>query len=408
MKDRLGPLALMAVLIIATLTAWTPQYWGATVIHAGLFGLGAVWAAISAVRQRMQWISTWLYVPLVAVAIWGPLQLVLGTTVYRFATAQASLHWLVPLVTFTLATQWLQQRSARETFLNVLVIFGFILVVVSVLQSITAPNLAFWLFESPFRVIGPFVYRNQFAAFVALLLPISLVRMMSQQNQSVGWGFISATMFAAVVMSASRAGTILLAAETVTVLVAGWSRGLVSSRVAGLLFLQITVLLGLCVGVVGWEALGSHFQDQTSGAIRTKLFQSTLHMIGDRPWQGWGLGTWTNVYPAYALFDNSQIANAAHADWAQWTAEGGVPFALFLLWIAGRSIGYLWRSLWGLGVLAIFAYSFVDYPTREPVLSAILFALLGAMVTASQERSETIRIRRKRQTDIRRKLPIAS
>ncbi len=384
MEFRLATAALLAVLIAGVLVAWSPAFWAVSVLHIGLFTLCAVWLAV-AVFKRESFAVNWLFVPLILTALWGPAQIALRTTVYSFDTVSSSLNWLADFAVFAIAVQLLRTRRLRDTFLDALLYFGFALMVVSIVQSFTSPRQVFWLFESSYRVIGPFVYKNQFAAFAELLLPIALYRMLTRRHRAFVFGFMGATMFAAVVMSASRLGTILLALEILFALVAGWGRRLVTSRVALQLFLQMFVLLALCTAVVGWGALGEHFRDQTSGAIRHNLLLSTLQMIRDRPWFGWGLGNWKVVYPAYALFDNAQFANAAHSDWTQWTSEGGIPFALLLAAVFMKSVFLSWRWLWGAGSLFVLIHSFFDYPAREPVIGAILFALLGAMCAAAAE-----------------------
>jgi O-antigen ligase len=379
-----GALALSLVLLCALLVAWSQAFWPVSVLHVGLFALGVAAAAASLIHPP-RWPATWIYLPLALAAVWGPLQLAFGSTVYRFETLTSSLNWLADLVAFLLAAQFLYARALRDRFLSILLYAGFAIVVIGILQSYTAPGEAFWMFESRDRVIGPFVYKNQFAAFIELLLPISLYRMLVDERRAWVYALLSATMFAAVVMAASRAGVILVAAEVVFVMVAGSRRRLVSGKTAALLLLQMLVLVAICIAVLGWEALGHQFQNQASGAMREKFLESSLQMIRDRPALGWGLGNWKLVYPQYALYDNSLYANAAHNDWAQWTAEGGIGFALLLLWIAVRGAAWTWRWMWGAGVLFVLVHSFIDYPTREPVIGAILFALMGAMAAAAEE-----------------------
>jgi O-antigen polymerase len=114
-------------------------------------------------------------------------------------------------------------------------------------------------------------------------------------------------------------------------------------------------------------------------AVRREFLRSSLAMIGDRPWMGFGLGTWSTAYPGYALFDNGLFANQAHSDWAQWTVEGGVPFFLFMLSIAVWSVRAAARWLWGVGVVSIFLHCLVDYPIQRPALSGLFFVLLGVL-----------------------------
>jgi len=108
-------------------------------------------------------------------------------------------------------------------------------------------------------------------------------------------------------------------------------------------------------------------------------------MIRDRPWMGFGLGTWSTAYPGYALFDNGLFANQAHNDWAQWAAEGGLPFFFMMLSIAIWSVRAAARSVWGVGIVAVFLHCLVDYPIQRPALAGLFFVLLG--VLAAQEKN---------------------
>jgi O-antigen ligase len=112
---------------------------------------------------------------------------------------------------------------------------------------------------------------------------------------------------------------------------------------------------------------------------RRELLHSTLDMIQERPAMGFGLGTWSTAYPAYAYSDDGLFANQAHNDWAQWAAEGGLPFFLFLLSIAVWSIRPAAHSLWGVGVVSVFLHCLVDYPIQRPALGGPFFVLLGVL-----------------------------
>ena len=106
-------------------------------------------------------------------------------------------------------------------------------------------------------------------------------------------------------------------------------------------------------------------------------------MVRDRPLTGFGLGTWSEVYPGFARFDDGLFANQAHNDWAQWAAEGGIPFFLLMVGVVAGAVRPAFRSLWGLGLLAVFVHCFVDYPMQQrPALAAFFFALLGIVMHA--------------------------
>ena len=96
-------------------------------------------------------------------------------------------------------------------------------------------------------------------------------------------------------------------------------------------------------------------------------------MVPLHPWFGSGMGTWPVLFPRFATFDSNVYVNEAHNDWAQWTAEGGIPFTLLLAALAFSLVRPAFRSVWGLGVIGVLSHSFVDYPLREPALMFLFF-----------------------------------
>jgi hypothetical protein len=79
--------------------------------------------------------------------------------------------------------------------------------------------------------------------------------------------------------------------------------------------------------------------------------------------------------------------NQAHNDWAQWAAEGGLPFLALLLAVAAWSLRPALRSLWGVGIVSVFVHALVDYPMQQrPALAAYFFALLGVLAASEDGR----------------------
>ena len=137
---------------------------------------------------------------------------------------------------------------------------------------------------------------------------------------------MAATMFAAVIAAVSRAGVLIVVGELIAILLFAWFRGLMP---AGKLWKTVVWAAALSVvlaAVVGWQVTLQKFREPEPYRVRRELLFSSLAMMADRPWTGFGLGTWPAVYPAYARFDNGLAANHAHNDWAEWAAEGGLPF----------------------------------------------------------------------------------
>jgi O-antigen ligase len=381
-----GAKLLLIILIAAAVVAWSPRYWPVALLHVGAFGLGILWLGWN-LAHSCTWKWDRLFLPMSIAGVWGALQLASGTTVYPFPTSRALLYWSANAVLMFLGAQFLREKPIRGSFLAGLVYFSGAIAVIGILQYYTSPGRIYWTFPLTLhaKAVGPFVYRNQFAALIELTLPPALYRVMDERRDQWVFAMLSAVMVAVVVATASRAGTLLVAIEMTLMFVLGWLRGLVSRRTMALVFGQVLALALVFTLVAGFQDVWSRFHESNPYALRGKLTASTLRMIGTRPIMGYGLGTWQTVYPEFATFDNSLFANEAHNDWAQWTAEGGVPFGMALALVALGAALLAWRTLWGLGVVFVLLHSFIDYPMREPVIGAILFVLIGAMIAADGE-----------------------
>ncbi|GAB1490107.1 hypothetical protein MASR2M8_25650 [Opitutaceae bacterium] len=137
-------------------------------------------------------------------------------------------------------------------------------------------------------------------------------------------------------------------------------------------------------------------QKMSAGGIgegRLILYGDTLQLIRQRPWFGWGWGSFQYVHPLVAsprpyrqTNQYEQYALDAHSDWLQFPAEVGLLGTGFILaslagilhWARGHG---WWRSpsreiLLGLGALALLAS--VDFPAACPAVVMSAMALLAA------------------------------
>ena len=74
---------------------------------------------------------------------------------------------------------------------------------------------------------GPFLYKNQCAAFIELVFPLAVYQSLVDRRDSLLYVGMAAAMFAAVVTAVSRAGAVLVTGELVVVLLLSWRRGLI-------------------------------------------------------------------------------------------------------------------------------------------------------------------------------------
>jgi O-antigen ligase len=273
-----------------------------------------------------------------------------------------------------------------------LFVFGVTLSVLSVIQNFTSGGRVFWAFDapSPDGVYGPFVSRNQYAAFIELLLPIACVRALAGEISRWPYLVITAGLFSCVVASASRTGLVLAAGEVIAIgAILLFRRAVSPSRLAKA-FAPLLLLAALFAAAVGPETVWERLREHDPYSSRRDMTVASVAMLRDRPLKGFGLGTWPTVYPGYATTDDGLFANQAHNDWAQAGAEGGAPvllcFAAFFVWCV--RIG--WRSPWALGLTFVLLHALVDYPIQRQALGAFFFLFAGVVVQARQTPREAV------------------
>ena len=106
---------------------------------------------------------------------------------------------------------------------------------------------------------------------------------------------------------------------------------------------------------------------------------SAVDMAKHRPWMGYGLGTFTEVYQQHSIKDFPFYANHAHNDWAEFAADGGIPFLLLILIPCAAAVPTAIRHPWGLGIIAVMLNACVDYPFPRPAVSGWFFAMLALL-----------------------------
>jgi hypothetical protein len=370
-----GQWLLFALLCFATLTAWVQELWAVCVFYAGVFVLAASRAgAIPAAH--------WLvFAALPAV---GLVQLALGITVVPAYTVEAAVRWAALAAVFAVSRQVCTSTEARHRFLTASSGFGIALAVLCLLQMNTADGRFLWIFETRPNpgIFGSFGSYNNWAHFVELMLPITLWKI-AKQPRLAGLYTVATGLFAAsVVASGSRAGTfstILILIVTLAVL--SFHHPLIRRRFVTTLAMAPVAAAAFTV-LVGWDLVIKRFQQPDLYNERRDFLYSSIELVKDRPVLGWGLGTWTSVYPHRARIDSATFVNFAHNDWAEYSVEGGLVFLAALAVPFLRAAPWMLRHPWSLGILAVLLHAWVDYPFPRPGVSGWLFAILGTLYAA--------------------------
>ncbi len=353
-----------AVLWAGILTMRIETRWALTVFETALFALAAI---VTARRRFLAGLHP-IGVILAAISVWGLLQAGFGISVDAQKTLEASLHSSANCAAFCLGVALSNEARTRRRFLTAQLIFALLLAVGAVIGLFTIGSL------------GPFAYRNQFAAFLEPAVGLAMAAAMADEKRSVAWLSMAGALLAAVVAGGSRTGSALCLALLIVVPVAAYFKGAISAGRLTRVTLVGLAAAGALVAVVGWQTILERFEEPHPFSLRAKLNHSSFEMFRDRPLTGFGLGTWPSAYPKYASYDDGTFVNQAHDDWAQWAVEGGAPMLFAMFAIVAILAPRAWRSLWGMGLLAVFVHAAVDYPFEQrPALAAYFFALMGVL-----------------------------
>jgi len=394
--QRASAVALFVITLAAISVTWRQDFWATSLPEVSLFSLAGVWliaCIVNAAPLRLGFVL----IPLVAAACWPLLQLATGATIYRWGTSVAVLYWAANAAVVFVGLQVFGDPGIRRGYQRALVVAGLVLGVVAPLQKFTAQGKIFWLFPTlyPVTVMGPFVYENHYAAFIELVLPVALTGAFSDR---AGWrtlhGLAAVVMYASVFASSSRTGFILTTLEVLVVPALAAKRAGIGWRqmaVSAAIFLGMLGVLGMSVGP---EGLYVRLRQKNPYGGRREYMESSLRMIRDKPLLGVGMGNWSVAYPAYTTFDDGFYANEAHSDWAQWAAEGGLPFAVLMLSAAVWSFPRALRTGWGIGVAVVFLHCFVDFPVKPMGVAVVFFSLMAAIAYPDDAADREGRLRR--------------
>jgi len=388
---RFSAIALFLAVVVSVCVMWVQARWPTTLPEVAAFTLGAIWVAAS-LGGWVQLRFSFGMVPLAALLLWAGFQMATGATVYAWHTKVAILYWAANLAFFFVGLQVFADRRLKMRLLHALALFGFAIAVIAPLQALEPGTKVFFLFDLPkmwWIPYGPFPYINQYAAFIELLLPIALYSALTDSNLRTFYVLAVAVMYASVIAAASRAGFALTTVELIAVPLLVLRRRRISSRVvktAGVLFGGIFIMLAVAAGPA---ALLDKFSRPDPYAGRREFVDSTVRMIRDRPLAGFGLGNWSTAYPGYAIFDDGLFVNQAHNDWAQWTAEGGIPLLAIMLTLAIWAIPRALASGWGAGIAAVFLHCLVDYPIQRTAVAIVFFVVLAAVASTRGREEDT-------------------
>ena len=373
-------LVLWLLICFGVSTVWVEGRWAISVLEAGVFAL----AAITLLRRKLARLHWAVCVPL-AISGWGLIQIVLQQSIAPGDTQWAGLYWLAAACFLGLGAM----SDDRERLLGGMLWFGALLSVLALAQMNTSHGKILWIVPTQYQdqVFGTFTYYNNYAAFIELLLPIAFWRVLRGGREWWVYAGMTTLMYGSVIACGSRAGIVLTTIELVVLLTAArWreARRKLLATLAGVI---------VFAAVAASEGVWQRFLAPDPYGMRREFHEAALAMAQARPFAGFGLGTWTSAYPAYAVADFGVIANHAHSEWGQWAAEGGWGVVALMLVLAGLAVRYSLRSIWAIGLVAVLVHALIDYPLVRLGLGCWWFTLFGlcAGIGYAPSRASTVR-----------------
>ena len=380
---------LLFLLIFATASVFVRSAWALQAFQIGIYAVVAGYLLVG-IRRKNETVSsnplTW---PIYLIPVWGVVQILTHTTSSTFTTRAEVLRWGSLVGVFFLAQVVARSSAARRWFLTIMLCFATGMAALCLLQLFTSDGRVLWLFPTGYPdVFATFPNHSNYSQFAELALPIVLWRALREGKHSWWYALAGGIIYASVIGSASRAGAILCTLEVLAMLLI-WlatrrksSHGKALDRrmrsalaVVGL----IPLFAILFTFAVGWQKVVNRFDTTEPFTGRWEFLVAATRMAQERPLTGFGLGTFPEVYQKYAVKDFPFYANHAHNDWAEFAADGGIPFLLLFLVPFAAIIPTAIRHSWGIGLVAVMLHACVDFPFPRPAVSGWMFALLAIL-----------------------------
>ena len=297
----------------------------------------------------------------------------------------------------------LRRKRAIRGLLLFAVLNALALAVLGTLQKLSAatgPYFGEVAVRQPF-FFSTFVYHNHWGSFLLLMLAAAVGLTFHFTRRSDARDALHSPAFVGIVVIFLLAATAPLSGSRsctglavlllgVTLLHTLW-RALQKRRrmneSAAAPILGAGVIVALALAGAWWLAEDSirtrvRLTREQIGAIRERgglgarsmLYEDTWRMARDRPWAGWGMGSYPHVFTRYSrqtVVDRLPVFyRDAHSDWLQALAEHGVIGSLLLAATAvSPLLGLRWRDVAGplrayllFGCAIVLLYAWIEFP----------------------------------------------
>lgn len=289
----------------------------------------------------------------------------------------------------------------RESFLAALVVvLAAGLSVFGLLQYLGFLPHPWWV---PSRFLAAtYVNHNHFSGFLELAIPLALGFFIDAETKRLPqrWFFMAAlgVMVPAFLFAQSRGAWMSLSAALCVMAFVSLRKKIAAKF--GMLSVFFFMVLVVFFVYAQSPVVAGRLQSQDPGSsgdvswqTRLKIWEGGLRMAQERPWLGFGPGTFASAFPRFRPEGLLTAANFAHNDYLQSAVEMGFLAPLILFWLFGlifkHGFGRASSSSWlvlgcAAGILSLFLHGFIDFNFHIPanLLLCTCFAALVAREAA--------------------------
>ncbi len=362
----------------------------------------------------------------------------LGRTALLKACAYAALFVLV--IGYARGDRERERRFSSLVFTG-LVGAGILIAALGVINRLSWNGRILWIWTpadwtsapAMVRASGPFVNPDDFANYMALLMPMAIAGAIHgipfRRRAGVGAfrvasGAGALVIAAAVVLSLSRAGWASAAVGVASFFLlislppaggsrasahARWRRWMLAACATAIAAIAVAAAVAIGASIMGHRDAGAAAAGAGASELgmegRIALWRGTLAMIRDFPVLGVGLGGWPAMFPCYRLPPWFPLVyREAHNDYLQFAAEAGIIGVALLVWVFARIVTSLSRVIrtraddWPLvaaliaAVPAMATHEMFDFCLHIPA-NAVLFTLILALALRWSPETEAVAAR---------------
>ncbi len=354
---RLYTLLLVGVcvaLAFGVLAFGAVQEWSMFVLRSASIFLFFSWALVQLSSGELKITRTPLYAPALAFAGLVLLQMFSGLSAYRHDTLVEFLNYACYGLFAFVTVQSLRNSDVAKLLAICISAFGLLISVFALVQYFASNGDIYWVVpvSQGTAVFGPYVNHNHYAGLMELLVPFPLVFALQDTvsfPKRIFFGLSAVIMGVSLFYCRSRGGIIAFLCQIMLLALLGRVQKMKRGAVAALL--SVVVAMAILLAILGASEAVSRISTLREpgradvAGWRMKVNRDSLAMVRDKPLLGWGLGTFTTVYPQFRSFYDDAVVNTAHNDYMQVLVETGITGAAITLWFLVVVFRESWRNL---------------------------------------------------------------